>query len=443
MMMFSAKNVKRSAGKSIVGAVAYRTGTSLEDVTGNVFDYTPRSKSKSVFHTEIFAPKDCPEWAADRGMLWNKADVAEKRRDAVTGRELILNLPHELSDQGRLDLLARFSREIVARHGCVVDAAVHRPDRKGDPRNHHAHCMLSTRRLTASGFGEKTRELDEKKNPALEKLRETWAQYTNEALAKAGHDVRIDHRSYERQGIDRKPGIHVGTYASELERQGVRTGRGNYNRKISVLNTLKAATTWTFSGWTRQQEIATQAADLRAEVARQEQAAAQRKAEAQEAAKNAISEPTTPSPYDSITQDRKAALEAMRRSGGMIQKPPPKPVEPPKPPRSHDQIGRLIALAASERDEPPIWMYCHGYTKVVLRQAQWHSKVGAMDTPEFKAMVREWEEAAQNKPEWAAVLYKDIKRLDHSYEPPEPQTAAERKETAQARDDYEPPNPSW
>ena len=37
------------------------------------------------------------------------------------------------------------------------------------------------------------------------KIRERWAQVTNDALRQAGLTVRVDHRSLERQGIDREP----------------------------------------------------------------------------------------------------------------------------------------------------------------------------------------------------------------------------------------------
>jgi hypothetical protein len=36
-------------------------------------------------------------------------------------------------------------------------------------------------------------------------IRERWAEVTNEALRTAGLDARIDHRSFEKQGIDREP----------------------------------------------------------------------------------------------------------------------------------------------------------------------------------------------------------------------------------------------
>ena len=40
--------------------------------------------------------------------------------------------------------------------------------------------------------------------------RERWAELTNHTLARVGRDDRVDHRSYERQGVDREPGRHFG-----------------------------------------------------------------------------------------------------------------------------------------------------------------------------------------------------------------------------------------
>lgn len=298
LMSFIAKNVKRSAGKNIIGAVAYRAGISMTNAQGEVFDFTPRKRAKTVAHTEIFLPTNAPDWAYDRNKLWNAADTAERKANAVTGREFILNLPHELDDNQRLDLVARFARELVQRHGCAIDAAVHRPNKKGDERNHHVHMMLSTRRLDELGFGEKTRELDTKKNPALEKCRELWATFTNEALAAAGHDARIDHRSYRKQGIDKLPQWHLGSKNADLERQGIRTVVGDHNRIISKINMMKSAPAlaWTFTGWTRQEELAQEAAEIREVAAQRAQRAAdkakqqeiQRAADAEEAAENAL-----------------------------------------------------------------------------------------------------------------------------------------------------------
>jgi hypothetical protein len=100
---------------------------------------------------------------------------------------------------------------------------MHEPSREGDERNHHAHILLTTRRITPNGFAEKTRELDEKKSGEVVHWREAWATHCNEKLQKAGVQERVDHRSLEAQGIDRVPTVHLGHAATALERQGVRT----------------------------------------------------------------------------------------------------------------------------------------------------------------------------------------------------------------------------
>ena len=55
-------------------------------------------------------------------------------------------------------------------------------------------------------------------------------------MEKNNHTERIDHRSYERQGIDLIPTIHLGVAASAMEKRGVRTERGDVNREIAMLN---------------------------------------------------------------------------------------------------------------------------------------------------------------------------------------------------------------
>lgn len=51
-----------------------------------------------------------------------------------------------------------------------------------------------------------------------------------------GHAERIDHRSYERQGIDQIPTIHLGAAASQMEKRGIATSRGYINREIEISN---------------------------------------------------------------------------------------------------------------------------------------------------------------------------------------------------------------
>ena len=55
-------------------------------------------------------------------------------------------------------------------------------------------------------------------------------------MERQGKETRIDHRSYERQGIDEVPTIHLGVAAMQMERRGIRTRRGNKNREIKFTN---------------------------------------------------------------------------------------------------------------------------------------------------------------------------------------------------------------
>ena len=54
----------------------------------------------------------------------------------------------------------------------------------------------------------------------------------NQALEQNGRAERIGHRSYERQGIDQIPTVHLGVAASAMEKRSIRTGCGDLNREI-------------------------------------------------------------------------------------------------------------------------------------------------------------------------------------------------------------------
>ena len=103
-------------------------------------------------------PKDAPEWAADRSELWNAVERIETRKNSQVAREFIVALPAELSPSERKRLVHDFAKELVERHGVAADVTIHAPGRGGDIRNHHAHILLTTRRLGKDGFTEKTRE---------------------------------------------------------------------------------------------------------------------------------------------------------------------------------------------------------------------------------------------------------------------------------------------
>ena len=120
--------------------------------TGEIHDYRRKAGVESA---ELFLPDGAPEWATDRAKLWNAAEQSEKRKNSTVAREFEVALPSELSADQRRKLAHDFAREVVKRHGFAVDVAIHAPGKEGDTRNHHAHILCTTRKLTAEGFTEK------------------------------------------------------------------------------------------------------------------------------------------------------------------------------------------------------------------------------------------------------------------------------------------------
>lgn len=118
------KTLKRAAGRSAVAAAAYRAADRLRDEqanegAGKVHDY--RRRAPGVAYRETMAPKGAPEWATQRGKLWNEAERAENRRNSVTAREILLSLPHELDDVQRVELVRAFASGLIDRYGVAVD----------------------------------------------------------------------------------------------------------------------------------------------------------------------------------------------------------------------------------------------------------------------------------------------------------------------------------
>ena len=60
----------------------------------------------------------------------------------------------------------------------------------------------------------------------------------NEKFEEKGLDVRIDHRSYVRQGLDLIPTVHEGPTVRKMEAKGIRTDKGELNRWIRATNRL-------------------------------------------------------------------------------------------------------------------------------------------------------------------------------------------------------------
>lgn len=235
---FEANVIGRSSGKqssrSVVFASAYRAGEKLKfEREGIEADYTGK---RGILETGILAPANVPSWMTDREALWNQVETVEKRKDAQLARELLIAFPAELSDDQRREALTEFLASEVVSKGMVADYAIHAPGKGGDERNHHAHVLLTMRTIADDGFGNKAREWNSPE--LLREWREEWGNTLNRMFERhritdaQGELYRVDHRSYEDQGIEKEPGVHLGPAATALERRGISTERGDINREI-------------------------------------------------------------------------------------------------------------------------------------------------------------------------------------------------------------------
>ncbi len=243
---------------SAVGASAYRSGEILKnEYDGVTHDFT---RKRGIVHTEVLLPPHALPDFTDRSTLWNAVEKIEKSKNSQLAREIEVALPVELDREKQIQLVREYVQENFVSVGMCADIAVH--DKKtGNP---HAHIMLTMRPLEQSGeWGAKSKKeyiLDKNgqriklKNGSFktrkvdltdwndkgkaEVWRQAWADVTNKYLAEQNIPQRIDHRSYERQGIEQIPTVHMGVAATQMERKGIVTEKGEKNRLIREQNRL-------------------------------------------------------------------------------------------------------------------------------------------------------------------------------------------------------------
>lgn len=255
----SVKMISRGKGKSAVAAAAYRSGEKItSDYDGITHDYT---RKRGVVMTEILLPRNAPIRFYNRFRLWNAVEKIEKAKNAQLAREVEVSIPKELNFEEGYHLVKEFCNRNFVDKGMIADICFHD---KGDG-NPHAHIMLTVRPFNEDrSWGSKQKKVyildengekiyDKKKRQYkcksvpttdwndrgnVEKWRKNWEELCNKYLKKSGHDERIDHRSYERQGLEILPTKHLGTAASQMEKRNIKTDRGETNRHIKMVNKM-------------------------------------------------------------------------------------------------------------------------------------------------------------------------------------------------------------
>lgn len=257
----SLKTISRSKGQSAVASSAYRSGGKLKDrETGETKDFT---KKHGVAYSEIQLPTQAPAEYRDRETLWNAVQDKESKSNAQLAREVEVALPAELDRETQKKLVHDYVQKSFVNRGMCADWSIHDKE-DGNP---HAHIMLTTRAIKKDGTwapkqkstylldenGAKVPQIDPKTGQQkigargrkmwkrttesytdwndrsnAEDWRKSWADSCNRYLKP---EDKIDHRSYERQGVEQVPTIHEGHVAREM---------GDRSERVQTNNDIKA-----------------------------------------------------------------------------------------------------------------------------------------------------------------------------------------------------------
>lgn len=260
---FDVSIVARCENMSAVNSSAYLSASKLFcQYDHEAKDY--RYKQNELFHEEVMLPANAPPEYADREKLWNSAEAVETQWNSQLARKMRFALPREVPPEQWIEMTQQYCKEQFVSRGMCVDFAIHDPKPPG--HNPHVHLLLTMRSLDEEGrWMPKCRKeyvLDEDGNRIrdasgrwksrkimtndwnnlgnCEAWRNAWETIQNGYLERNGRPERVSLKSYERQGIDKIPMVHMGPAVTHLEKKGIRTNIGDLNRDIKAANSLMA-----------------------------------------------------------------------------------------------------------------------------------------------------------------------------------------------------------
>ena len=217
-------------------------------------DYIEREGRYSGDRSEVEHTESghMPGWAEENPhAYWEAADAGERANGRLF-REVEFALPKELDEGERRELAHEFAGFLTSGEQLPYTLAIHR----GGGENPHCHLVISERsndglERTAETWFKRhngkaperggARKASTSSKEWLQSTREAWAKHANRALARAGSEERIDHRSLSDRAeearesgdleqaaeLGREPGRHLGPGAAiEAKYQlGEREGR--------------------------------------------------------------------------------------------------------------------------------------------------------------------------------------------------------------------------
>ncbi len=252
---FDVKVIQRSKRQSAVASAAYQSGERLfceYDQKTEILQHRKRNRPR---RNHAAAPRPAgvcrPEYLVERRRSHGKTmelPACPKVRACHTEWKSPESQRYAVHDKGLL------CREFFVSKGMIADFAIHDKGDGNPTRPHSADAPGNGRTRQMASKSRKVYDLDEngerirlpsgnwkshKENTVdwndqkyAEIWRHGWETITNRYLEAAGRPERVDLRSFERQGIQQIPTVHLGPAAHQMEKRGVETFLGNLNRDI-------------------------------------------------------------------------------------------------------------------------------------------------------------------------------------------------------------------
>jgi hypothetical protein len=220
--------VSRGRGQSAVARAAYNSREKLYDpFLDKWFNYSKKKyseKKEELVWSEIITPPGIP--TISRQELWQLAENSEKRKDAVTARQIIVALPRALSQEEQKELVRQFCQELTEEYQVAVDVNIHDPKKEEGKENPHAHIMFTSRPILRERnefkLGKKIRKFNLPDSAEeVKKLRKEWQEMANKALEKYGLAINGEARN--------QPNSYLPRADYELAKRGI------FTRKATII----------------------------------------------------------------------------------------------------------------------------------------------------------------------------------------------------------------
>jgi len=257
--------VSRSAPKGKCSSAVDASGYIEREERDSEYDghhYKPDAKEDLV-HKEVNLPENAPEEYKDSATLWNAVEMAEKNSNAQLCRMMKMSLPNEWTYEVAVEVVRKYVIDNFVSKGMCANWAIHDSVNEKGQRNLHFHCLLTLRAIDENGkWMPKQRKiyiLDENGNKIRKgknykckteqvtdwndrKWGKIWRKNLAELINQTNEALKVDahweHQSFKELGIEAPPTIHLGSKANALEKKGIHTERGDYNRKVMEIRGL-------------------------------------------------------------------------------------------------------------------------------------------------------------------------------------------------------------